>query len=235
MVDEAAYTVPPGIAAVSFDLDETLFACAPVLAKAEASLHMFMASRYPALKTRLDDVTLAAYVARVLEAHPHRHWDVSFLKHEALALACADVEAIPPEAARECFEHFLHERSTHCEGHLFDGVVPALAALRARGLRLATISNGNADPARVHSLAGLVEVHVSAAEAKAAKPHAAPFALLASKLGLKPQQIMHVGDDYQADVLGAKAAGFGGAVWISTFTGSDDVADAVLESVAQLR
>lgn len=39
------------------------------------------------------------------------------------------------------------------------------------------------------------------------KPHEAMFAALCDALALPPQQIVHVGDDWDADVLGAGAAG----------------------------
>ena len=39
------------------------------------------------------------------------------------------------------------------------------------------------------------------------KPHAPIFLAALQKAGVQPHEAMHVGDQYQSDVLGAKAAG----------------------------
>ena len=45
------------------------------------------------------------------------------------------------------------------------------------------------------------------------KPHPALFAEAARRLGLPPERILYVGDNYRRDVLGATAAGFA-AAWV---------------------
>jgi HAD superfamily hydrolase (TIGR01509 family) len=40
------------------------------------------------------------------------------------------------------------------------------------------------------------------------KPHAAIFAVAAEELGLRPGELLHVGDDWAADVVGARRAGW---------------------------
>jgi FMN phosphatase YigB (HAD superfamily) len=51
------------------------------------------------------------------------------------------------------------------------------------------------------------ETVVSSESARVYKPHEAIFHGLAAELGLKPAEIMYVGDSHFADVLGAKHAG----------------------------
>ncbi len=55
---------------------------------------------------------------------------------------------------------------------------------------------------------------VSARDAGVAKPDGRIFAAAASRLGLAPEQVLHVGDDPALDVLGALAAGMQ-AVWVN--------------------
>jgi HAD superfamily hydrolase (TIGR01509 family) len=89
------------------------------------------------------------------------------------------------------------------------GVRPALAALRARGLELAVVSNWDCS---LHErldelgLAPLLRVVVTAAEAGVGKPDAQPFALALARLGVDPGRTLHVGDG-ESDRLGAEAAG----------------------------
>jgi putative hydrolase of the HAD superfamily len=94
----------------------------------------------------------------------------------------------------------------------YDDVLPALTRLSAK-YRLFAISNGNADLERC-GIAHLFAGHVTAAAAGAAKPDARIFAQLLRLAGVGPQEMMHIGDDPLADVIGATRAGLQ-AVWLN--------------------
>jgi len=85
-------------------------------------------------------------------------------------------------------------------------------SLRALGEsnRLAVITNGVGDWQRAklehHDLLSHFETVVTSYGAGAHKPDAAPFESLRSRLDA--EQYVMVGDDYEADVEGARAAGF---------------------------
>jgi putative hydrolase of the HAD superfamily len=89
--------------------------------------------------------------------------------------------------------------------------VPAtLRALRARGLRLAVVSNWDVSLHEVLArtgLAELVDVAVASAEVGAAKPDPRPFAVALAALGVPAARAWHVGDSRAEDVAGARAAG----------------------------
>src|SRR6266513_5522715 len=105
--------------------------------------------------------------------------------------------------AQQAFEVFLTARN---ELQPFADVAPALARLRQR-YRLASLSNGNADLARI-GLDQAFTVSLNARQIGAAKPHRRCFERLAHELGLAPREILHIGDDPLLDVEGARAAGF---------------------------
>jgi len=87
-----------------------------------------------------------------------------------------------------------------------------LAALRARGDRLAVVSNWDVslhDVLERTRLRGLVDAVVVSATAGAAKPDPAIFAQALAALGARPEEALHAGDDLEADVGGARAAGIG--------------------------
>ena len=89
------------------------------------------------------------------------------------------------------------------------GTVEALDALRARGLRLACISNWDASLADALAAAGLaarLDAIVSSAEAGAPQPDPRPFHLAVDRRGTAPGETLPGGDD-EADRLGAAAAG----------------------------
>jgi putative hydrolase of the HAD superfamily len=88
-----------------------------------------------------------------------------------------------------------------------------LAALRARGLRLVVVSNWDVSLHEVLAdtgLAGAVDAALTSAECRASKPDPAIFARALQAAGdVAPEQAVHVGDDPDADLAGARAAGIG--------------------------
>ncbi|HWT93686.1 MAG TPA: HAD-IA family hydrolase [Solirubrobacteraceae bacterium] len=89
--------------------------------------------------------------------------------------------------------------------------VPAvLEAWRAQGLRLVVVSNWDVSLHEVletTGLAPLLDGVVTSAEAQVAKPDARLFALGLERAGVAAGEALHVGDTYDEDVLGARAAG----------------------------
>jgi putative hydrolase of the HAD superfamily len=89
-------------------------------------------------------------------------------------------------------------------------VPDVLARLRARGARLAVVSNWDIslhDVLERTALRPLVDAVVISAELGVAKPDPAIFAAALERLGATADGAMHVGDSLEADVEGARAAG----------------------------
>lgn len=89
-------------------------------------------------------------------------------------------------------------------------VAPALAELRARGLRLVCVSNWDCSLPEVLAgcgLDGLLDGVVSSAQAGARKPDPAIFEAGLRIAGCEPADAIHVGDTPAEDVAGARAAG----------------------------
>jgi putative hydrolase of the HAD superfamily len=92
----------------------------------------------------------------------------------------------------------------------FPDTVPALEALRAAGVRLVAASNWDVS---LHEqldrtgLTPLLDGAVSSAEVGAPKPDPEIFVRALALAGAGPEEALHVGDDVEADVGGALAAG----------------------------
>jgi putative hydrolase of the HAD superfamily len=91
-----------------------------------------------------------------------------------------------------------------------DEVAPALAALRARGLKLVVVSNANGTLLSAFTRLGLVpaldvifDSHVVGIE----KPDPRFFQLALDESGARAETTVHVGDLYHVDVVGARSAG----------------------------
>ena len=92
----------------------------------------------------------------------------------------------------------------------FSDAAPALRALRAGGARLVVASNWDWSLHEVLSRVGLSELVdgvVTSAEVGARKPSRLVFERALSIAGVPAARAIHVGDSYEEDVLGARAAG----------------------------
>lgn len=102
----------------------------------------------------------------------------------------------------------------HTEHNLWedvpDDVVPALEALRARGVRLAVASNANGVLQRMFDRVGLTPYFHAVCDSwveGVEKPDPRFFQIVLDRCGGRPDTAAHVGDLYHVDVEGARAAG----------------------------
>lgn len=161
----------------------------------------FLAERYPRVTSAFDLEAMRAIRLRMATEHPHMGHDFTFLRIAALEFHASEA-GYPTTMAQEAFDVFFRARN---QVDLFEDVRPALMRLQAR-FDLYSISNGNADPT-VIGIAEHFRGHVAARDAGALKPDPRIFRHLVELAGVAPDQILHVGDDPDADVDGARAAG----------------------------
>lgn len=126
-----------------------------------------------------------------------------------LVLSAAGVPLGPATDAALAELHEYH-RKTNLWEHVPPGVVPALRALRERGLNLVVVSNANGTLRTKFDQLGLTaHVHcvLDSCEFGVEKPDPRLFQIAMEKSGARPETTVHVGDLYHVDVLGARAAG----------------------------
>jgi HAD superfamily hydrolase (TIGR01509 family) len=110
--------------------------------------------------------------------------------------------------------HRYHTASNLWE-HVPADVVPALEALRARGLRLVVVSNANGTLRAHMDRLGLTERfdHVlDSADEGVEKPDPRFFDIALLRSGARRDTTIHVGDLYYVDVIGARSAGLRGVL-----------------------
>jgi putative hydrolase of the HAD superfamily len=109
------------------------------------------------------------------------------------------------------FEHLYEEFAQPRCWRVYDDVAPALESFRARGLKLAVISNWDERLRPLLTQMGLApyfEAIVISAELCVHKPDRAIFEHAADALKTQSGKILHVGDSSEEDFVGAQAAGF---------------------------
>ncbi|HAT30401.1 MAG TPA: hydrolase [Janthinobacterium sp.] len=193
--------------ALLFDLDDTLWPIGPVIARAELTLHAWLAAHAPSVARQFSIDSLRQQRLALLEAQPHLRADLGALRRAGLhaAFATAGEDGAKVEAAMALF---FAERNAVTP---YEDVLPGLLRLRERIL-LGSISNGNAD-LEVIGMARHFTVSLAAAEFGSAKPDAAIFHAACAALGVAPEEAVYVGDDLLLDVAGAQNAGLR-AVWL---------------------
>ena len=104
----------------------------------------------------------------------------------------------------------LYEPNAARSTRPYPGVPETLRVLKARGLRIAVVTNKPESATRAIleglDLAPLVEVVVGGDTAAERKPHPAPLLLALDRLGVAPREAVMVGDNHH-DVSAARAAG----------------------------
>jgi putative hydrolase of the HAD superfamily len=134
------------------------------------------------------------------------------------ALVHETLQGVTPCAGDPAFFAVLYEHFAGPEPwQVYPDVRPALETLRRRGCRLAVLSNW--DPRlrpllQALKLADFFEALFISAEVGWHKPDPRLFAHAARRLGLRPDQMLHVGDSGTEDVGGARAAGWP-VVWLT--------------------
>ena len=194
------------IQAVAFDVGGTLIEPWPSVGHvyAEVAARFGLAGLDPAALNR---GFVTAWKQRAGHDYSRAAW--RSLVNETFALAGA---AHPSD---ECF-HALYHRFEQAEvWRVFEDVLPTLEALRARGIRLAVISNWDERLRPLLDtldLARWFDVVVISHEFGSVKPAPQIFLHAAAQLNLPPEVVMHVGDGEREDTQGARRAGMQAAL-----------------------
>jgi len=196
------------ILALTLDLDDTLWPVLPALQRADQAVDAWLWQHHPevarawpiaAMRELRDQVA----AERLDLAHDFTTQRQLTMQH---AFAACGITAAPIEALWEIY--FAARNSVE----LYPDSLPALERITARW-PLASLTNGNADLRRI-GLHMHFAHHICARDSGVAKPDARIFLTAAERLGVAPDQILHVGDDPHMDVAGARDAGLRTA-WIN--------------------
>jgi len=202
--------MPP--AAITFDAAGTLFAPAEPVGATYAA----RAARH-GLHLSADDVArgfAAAFAAAPPLAFPQATSTADLADRErawwAAIVRAALAPGSPAGAVDAAFAELYAHYARPDAWRIFPDVRPTLETLRARGVRLAVVSNFDGRlPALIAGLglAPCFDAVVYSSRAGAAKPAPAIFHAALAEMSASPADALHVGDSVAADVHGARAAG----------------------------
>jgi putative hydrolase of the HAD superfamily len=182
------------IKAVGFDIDGTLY----------PHYRMFLYS-LPSFLAHPLFVALFSRVRAELRESPQGG---DFRAAQAAALA--ERLKADPEKTAQRIERYLYEA---WEGPFrlvkpYPHVRDTLEALRAEGFRLGAVSDFPVgEKLKVLGVEDLFDCAFCSEDSGYLKPHPAPFLSLAERLGVRPDEVLYVGNSLSKDIEGAHGAG----------------------------
>ncbi|WP_439242189.1 HAD-IA family hydrolase [Lonepinella sp. BR2474] len=194
---------------ISFDLDDTLYDNVPVIHQAEQKCIEFLrnASQIAEFSNEIwFDCKKQIFQQDPIFCENVTQWRIKTIHRllQKYGKSAVEIEQI----SQDCIAHFLHWR------HQIDVSQQSLDVLNQlkQQVPLVVITNGNVMPERI----GLnqFELVLTAGVQGRAKPEPELFQQTAQHFGIKPSEILHVGDNLDTDVKGAIQAGCQ-AMWLN--------------------
>lgn len=182
------------VKAVAFDIDGTL---------------------YPNWKMQLNSIPFFALHPMLIYKFGEVRKEIRKLEkidnfHDSQAELFGRALNIPSEKAGEIIDRYFYRRweKTFSRIKPYGNVKSVIKSIKAMKLKTAVLSDFPiGEKLRYFGLEGLWDVELSSEQTGYLKPHKEPFLALSDKLGLKPGEVVYVGNSYSYDVVGSKGAG----------------------------
>ncbi len=189
------------VRAITLDLDDTLWPFAPIGERIERELDAWLRVHSPRTAQQFPIAAMRALRERIHAEHPQLGHDYSALRRMSLERALSESGG-DPALAEAGYQAFHAARN---EVEYYPDSLEALQRITAR-VPVAAVTNGNADLARI-GIAQHFRFTLCSREHGSGKPDASIFLAACERLGHPPEDVLHVGDHDEIDVLGATRAG----------------------------
>ena len=182
------------IKAVGFDIDGTLYPNLSMYIRSSASF--------------LSHPFLVLHFGKVRKEIRRTEHTGDFRETQAKLLAYS--MKIPRQKAADLIERHLYQTWEYSFKGVkpFKAVRPVLLSLKHEGIKLGALSDFPVQrKLDFLGISDLMEIAFSSEETGYLKPHSAPFINMISKFGVRPDEILYVGNNYKYDIVGAKNTG----------------------------
>jgi len=200
--------VPTNIKLITFDLDDTLWPCMPVILQAEKTLYTWLKQNAPRLAEEHSVETLRAHRKSITIEQPDIAHNLTLTRQISLQRLLQQY-GHDVGLAVQAMEIFQHERNKVTP---YDDVVPILKHLGKTYLLIA-VTNGNVDITKT-PLNGYFQHALTAEAVGASKPDTAIFREAMRLANVSPEQTLHIGDDPRTDIEAAYRAGIY-CIWLN--------------------
>lgn len=220
------------IRCITFDLDDTLWACHPVIMRAENLFYAWLKSYYPKITAKYSETELIDHRMAFMRDNQEQKHDLTFLRKRWLEKLGDETNYGYDQTLIETgFEVFWLARN---EVSFFEDTLEILEQL-SKKYSLGVISNGNADVHHI-GIGHLFDFTLSSEKAGVSKPHQDIFHKAIDLSSHDLHETVYVGDDPARDIIGAHNAGLK-AIWynpkLQPWPGGR-TPDAVIRSIHEL-
>jgi len=199
-----------GIKAISFDGDGTLWDFEKVMRHSLGFVLKELEEIDPTAAAMLDIERMITIRNRVADELKGRVTNLEAIRFEAFRQTLVDIGRPNDDLALHLNQVYLKHRFEDIE--LFEDVLPTLNTLRQR-YTIGLLSNGNSYPERC-GLEGIFQFVVFSQDHGVEKPDPKLFHIAVEKSGCARDQLLHIGDSLQNDIMGAINASIR-CVWLN--------------------
>jgi len=131
-----------------------------------------------------------------------------YLNYQRIVLAKVGIEATKEHLSN--IMRRAHQLSAGMTFVLFDDVIPTLTELKEDNITLGLLTNATKNMISIYRKLGLepyIDFVVTSEEAGADKPLPPIFLIALERAGVDASEAMHVGDQYNLDIVGARGVG----------------------------
>jgi FMN hydrolase / 5-amino-6-(5-phospho-D-ribitylamino)uracil phosphatase len=196
------------IKVISFDLDDTLWPCFPTILRAEKLLYQWLSDHVPEITLHYDIQQLRDKRRSLYSQQPELAHDLTKLRIRSFEVLAEEFD-LAEDWIAPAFEIFYQARQ---QVTLFDDVQPVLDKLK-KDFQLVSLTNGNADVVKA-GVDHWFDFALNSASIGKLKSEPDIYRQVQKLAGVTAQQMVHIGDDPQHDVAGAKSAG-AFAIWLN--------------------
>lgn len=193
---------------LTFDLDDTLWWCGPVIQRAEARFYAWLERHYPDIPARYSSEDLLRHRQGFMRERSELVHDLTTLRKQWLRQLAGEA-GYDEGLVEPGFTVYWEARN---EVAVFDEAHALLEAVRGQ-YRLGAVTNGNADVRRI-GIDHYFDFVIRSEEIGAAKPHPEIFAAALAAGGVTAAETVHIGDDPVRDIEGAARAGMR-TIWVN--------------------
>lgn len=200
------------IKVITFDLDNTLWDVEPALLRAEDAQQQWLLQHRPGAVEVYDHKSLWEFKKSVWKRNPQLLHHVSQMRTQMLyelQMAAGYPEQESRVGAEQAFAVFLQERH---KVTLYEEALSVLEQL-ATSYSLGALTNGNADIYKTDA-AEYFDFAFLAEDIGASKPLPDMFHAALAHAQVEANQIIHVGDNPEHDIIGAQSVGMH-TIWMN--------------------
>ena len=202
----------PMIHLITLDLDNTLWDIEKTMVRAEKELRMHLSSVSEKAFDIYCSETTSDIRNRLLREQPGLRSNLTELRMVLLSeifFRAGNSIQDSKILASTAFDTFFEFRNKVV---FFEGAIDALKALSER-YKVYALTNGNAD-VKMIGIDKFLSGAVSSADVGVSKPNPKIFEATLKKAGEEASSCIHIGDDYEDDIVGANNAGIA-SIWLN--------------------